>query len=77
MLGGNLGFPSVSLHLRGWGSIPYLLFASEIPTRAPLSRDRETTFPRSQSFLVRGHFHKARPTLAQLPSPGTHCHGNA
>lgn len=49
----------------------------QIPPRAPLSWDRETTFPRSQTSLMRGHVHKARPALAWLPSPGPLCHSSA
>lgn len=45
MVGGSLGFPVVPLHLRGWGSIPPLLFASDSPKSAPFSAIGKLHFP--------------------------------
>lgn len=45
MVGGSLGFPTVPLHLRRWGSIPPLLFSSDSPKSAPFSAIGKLHFP--------------------------------
>lgn len=67
MVGGSLGFPAVPLHLPGVGEHSTPSVRLRFPQERTFFRDWETTFPRSQSFLVRGHFHEGNGPLVCCP----------